>query len=65
MTKKKISYQEAANELENIVNSLEQGDLNIDEMAAKVKKANTLLEQCKQALYSIEEEVSELMENEE
>jgi len=65
MTKKKISYQEAANELENIVNSLEQGDLNIDEMAAKVKKANTLLQQCKQALYSIEKEVSELMENEE
>ena len=65
MAKKKRSYHETIQELESIVKSLEQGDLNIDELSANVKKATELLQYCKKALHTIEGEVNELMNDDE
>ncbi len=59
---KKQTYQEAADELERLVLSLEQGNLNIDELAGKVKKATELLNYCKEKLHTIEGEVNSLMD---
>jgi exodeoxyribonuclease VII small subunit len=58
------SYQEAEEELERIVASLEQGDLNVDELANKVTIAKELLQYCKNALRSIEEKITGYMEDE-
>jgi exodeoxyribonuclease VII small subunit len=50
MSKKKIdalSYQEALQELQDIVVYIEQADLPVDEVIQKVKRANELLAFCK------------------
>jgi len=63
--KKKTTYQEAAAELEHIMQALEQGDLNIDQLSDKIKTATKLLAQCKNALHTIEDEVNGLLEADE
>jgi len=64
MSKKKQPYQEAADELERLVQSLEQGKLNIDELSDKVKRATELLHYCKEQLHTIEEEINNIMNEE-
>lgn len=47
MAEKKFSFNVAMQEVEQILALLEKGDLDVDEMSEKVKRASELLQACK------------------
>ena len=58
---KKIQYTEAIEELEKIVTSIENEDVNVDELSVKVKRAAQLINICKEKLQATEEEVDSIL----
>jgi exodeoxyribonuclease VII small subunit len=60
---KKISYTEAIQELEAIVTEIEEGEISIDILSEKVKRASELIKICKAKLTTTEEDVSKILED--
>ena len=58
---KKISYSEAIQELEEIVKEIEEGEITIDTLSDKVKRASELIKVCKAKLTATEEDVSKIL----
>ena len=58
----KISYTEAKKELETIVKSIEAGELDVDVLTAKVKRASELITLCKDRLTKTDKELQKLLE---
>ncbi|MCO5248058.1 MAG: exodeoxyribonuclease VII small subunit [Chitinophagales bacterium] len=56
-----MNYQEAFNELQDIVSEIEQGEISVDELYDKVKRATTLIKVCKTKLTTTEENVSQIL----
>jgi len=61
--KKDMSYEQALEELQAIVEEIENGETGIDELAAKIKRASELLKFCKTKLVSTEKDVEEILES--
>ncbi|MBP7152101.1 exodeoxyribonuclease VII small subunit [Porphyromonadaceae sp. NP-X] len=62
MTNNKLSYDEAIAELDNILAELENNsDINMEEIAQKVKRASELLEICKKQLHVLDENLEKLL----
>ena len=61
MGKKKISYQDAIEEIESILTRIENKELDVDELADNVKKVSTLIKICKDKLHKTEEEVEHIL----
>ncbi|TCK82926.1 exodeoxyribonuclease VII small subunit [Albibacterium bauzanense] len=59
----KITYNDAFEELKTLILDLEQGEITVDELAAKVKRAALLIELCKKKLTATEEEVNKVIES--
>jgi len=59
----KKNYTDAFNELNKIVNDLEEGEISVDELSEKVKKASELIEFCQQKLASTEEDVNSILKD--
>lgn len=57
----KISYTDAFAELQTIVNEIEQGEISVDELSEKVKRAATLIKICKKKLTTTEEDVNKIL----
>lgn len=57
-----MKYEAAVGELEEIVAQMENDELDIDELTAKLKRAQQLLAMCKKRLTNIDKEVSELLQ---
>lgn len=57
----KYTYTDAFEELQRIVQEIERGDILIDELSAKVKRAKLLIEICKSKLTETEEDVGKLI----
>lgn len=53
-----LLYTEAFNELQQIVRDMEDGEITVDELSLKVKRAAELIKICKQKLTSTEEDVN-------
>ena len=62
MTKKKISYSEALAEIESILQKIEEGKLDVDELAEKVKRVTDLLKICRDKLYNTETQIGKILE---
>ena len=60
---KEILYSDAIQELEQIVSSIENEDVNVDELGVKVKRAAELINICRDKLHSTEEEVNAILKN--
>ena len=60
-TIKKLSYQDALNEIEEILGKIESNELDIDELAEKVKRVSFLLKFCKDKLQKTNEEVEKIL----
>jgi exodeoxyribonuclease VII small subunit len=58
---KNISYTEAIEELETIVAEIEQGEITIDTLSEKVKRASELIRICKEKLTATEEDVNKIL----
>jgi exodeoxyribonuclease VII small subunit len=54
----KITYTVAFEELQQIVRDMEDGEITVDELAIKVKRAAELIKVCKNKLTSTEEDVN-------
>ena len=58
-----VNYEEAIKQLDEIVNQLEGGDLNIDQMADQLKQAKKLIRLCKDKLTKTDEEIKALLQS--
>lgn len=62
MATKKETYEQAVAKLEQIVSQMENGELDIDRLGAKLKEAQELVAFCRKKLYQVDEEVKKLLE---
>ena len=63
-----ISYKDAIEEIESILQQVESGELDVDQLTDKVKRVSALLEICNKKLKTTEKEVEKIikdMQNEE
>jgi exodeoxyribonuclease VII small subunit len=61
MATKKISYNEAMAEIEAVLEKIENDELDVDELAEKVKRVSTLLKTCKDKLTKTNEQVEQIL----
>lgn len=61
MAAKKQTYREAINEIEEILSSIENDELDVDELAEKVKRVTLQLKFCKDKLYKTQGEVEKVL----
>lgn len=57
-------YEEAVAELERIVKQMEDGQLDIDTLGEKLKRAKTLIGLCKEKLTKTDEEINKILADE-
>jgi len=62
MKTEKPNYTEAFEELRQIVSDIEEGDISVDELSEKVKRAALLIKLCKSKLSQTEEDVNVILE---
>jgi exodeoxyribonuclease VII small subunit len=62
MEKKKLTYKEAIAEIETILEKLENEELDVDDLAVKVKRVSQLLKFCKDKLTGTEKEIQGIMD---
>ena len=58
-----IKYTNAFEELQDIVREIEDGEISVDELSIKVKRAALLIKICKSKLTSTEEDVNEILKD--
>ncbi len=56
-----INYTEAYEELQRIVSEIENGEISVDELSEKVKRATQLIRICKLKLTTTEEDVNKIL----
>lgn len=56
-----MDYSKALQELEKTVADIENGDIMVDELTARVKRATELIKICKKALADTEDRVNEVL----
>lgn len=59
---KEMAYSQAKKELEEIVTSIESGELDMDALTGKVKRASELISFCKDKLTSTDKELQKILE---
>lgn len=57
----KFNYVKAFEELKGIVTEIEQGEISVDELSEKVKRATELIQKCKLKLTTTEEDVNKIL----
>ena len=62
MAKKEITYNEAINEIEEILFQIENEELDIDILSEKVKRVSSLIKICKKKLHQTETEVQKILD---
>ena len=58
---KKLNYTSAFEELQMIVSDIESGDISVDELSEKVKRASVLIAICKEKLFKTEDDVNQIL----
>lgn len=61
MNKKQETYSQAIARLETIVNQIDKNELEIDQLADKIKEANRLIAYCNQKLTKANTEIEKLI----
>ena len=62
MSKEKISYAEAVAEIETILQKIEEGQLDVDELAEKVSRVTELLKLCRDRLHKTEKQIGKILD---
>lgn len=57
----KFNYTKAFEELQGIVTEIEQGEISVDELSEKVKRATELIQKCKLKLTTTEEDANKIL----
>jgi exodeoxyribonuclease VII small subunit len=58
---KEISYSDAFAELQQLVKDMEDGEISVDDLSLKVKRASELIKICKNKLSTTEEDVNQIL----
>ncbi len=58
-----MNYQQAIEELENIIKDIESDEISVDELSHKVKRATELISICHKALHDTEENVQDILKD--
>lgn len=58
---KTIDYEQAVAELEKIVAQMESGELDLDMLTIKLKRAQALIQLCKDRLTKTDEEIQKIL----
>jgi exodeoxyribonuclease VII small subunit len=64
MKTKTPSYNEAFGEIQDILNKIENGEPDVDELSALVKRASFLIKLCRAKLQLTEDEIKKILEEE-
>ncbi len=64
MTKEDLTYKQAVTEIETILNQLEKGELDVDQLAEKVKRVSELIQLCRNKIHATEKSVNEILTKE-
>ncbi len=59
--KKGLSYKEAINEIEDILQQIENEDPDVDQLSEKVKRLSTLVSWCREKLHNTEDEIEKIL----
>ncbi|NCC71820.1 MAG: exodeoxyribonuclease VII small subunit [Sphingobacteriia bacterium] len=59
---KQPNYIEAFEELQQIVSDIEKGEISVDELSVKVKRASELIRICRNKLITTESDVGKILE---
>ena len=62
MSVQKLTYTKAKQELEQIVKAIESGNLDVDALTDKVKRASDLITFCKEKLAETDGELQKLLD---
>jgi exodeoxyribonuclease VII small subunit len=57
----KMNYTESFDELQTIVSEIEKGEISVDELSEKVKRAAQLIKICRLKLTTTEEDVNKIL----
>jgi exodeoxyribonuclease VII small subunit len=57
-----LKYTEAFEELQTLVTEIERGEISVDELSEKVKRAALLIKICKTKLTTTEEDVNKILQ---
>jgi exodeoxyribonuclease VII small subunit len=60
MARKEFSFKNAVIEIEEILQKIESGDLDIDKLSVEVRRASELIKECQKKLRSTEEEINSI-----
>jgi exodeoxyribonuclease VII small subunit len=60
--KQELKYEEAVQQLEAIVEKLENNELGIDELSTELKKAQQLIQLCKDKLTKTDAEIKKILD---
>jgi len=63
MEEKTLSYSEAIAAIDEILEQIETGELDVDELAARVKQATELLKLCKSKLFNTTKEIDKVLKD--
>lgn len=62
MSDQELTYKSAKDELEQIVAAIESGELDVDALTQKVKRASELIAFCKGKLTQTDEELQKILD---
>ena len=62
MEKKKMTYEQAMTRLETLVQTMERGELDIDQLGEALKESQQLIKFCRDKLYQAEKQVKTVMD---
>ena len=62
MKDSELTYSQAKQELEEIVSAIESGELDVDALTEKVKRASELIAFCKERLTKTDEELQKILD---
>lgn len=63
MAEIKPTFNESLEELESILKEIESGEMDVDKLTLKVKRAAVLLDICNKKLKKTEEELNKIVED--
>jgi exodeoxyribonuclease VII small subunit len=58
-----MKYEDAYNELQEIISDIESGEISVDSLSEKVKRAAELIAFCKEKLTSTEHDVQKILDD--
>ena len=57
-----LSYNQAVVRLEEIMNSIQCGSMDVDSLAVALKEASALVKYCRARLFKVDEDIKQLLE---